>query len=75
MRHVNGLSEPNGDSADPLDLLRINSAASELLAFALAQPPKEAVSAAPFSAKCWTRMFRSVPQCFLVAIMQRTVTS
>ena len=48
MRHVNSLLAER-DSADPLDLLRINSAASELLAFALGQPPKEAVSAAPLS--------------------------
>jgi light-regulated signal transduction histidine kinase (bacteriophytochrome) len=48
MRDVNALLAER-DSADVLDLLRINSAASELLAFALGQPPKAAVSAAPLS--------------------------
>jgi light-regulated signal transduction histidine kinase (bacteriophytochrome) len=46
VRNVNLLMEQR-DPADLLDLLRINSAASELLSFALGQPAKEAVSPAP----------------------------
>ncbi|HYP08093.1 MAG TPA: response regulator [Bryobacteraceae bacterium] len=46
MRQVNALVAQR-DSADILDLLRINSAASELLSFGLGQPPKEAVAPAP----------------------------
>ena len=46
MRDV-GLLVEHGTSSDLMDLLRINSAASDLLSFALGQPPKEAISPAP----------------------------
>lgn len=46
MRDVGMLVE-RGSAADLLDLLRINSAASELLAFALGKPPDESTIPAP----------------------------
>ena len=46
MRDV-GLLVEHGTSSDLMDLLRINSAASDLLSFALGPAPKEAISPAP----------------------------
>jgi hypothetical protein len=77
MRHVSSLLARKRFQPTCWTILRINSAASELLAFALGQPPKEAVTLAPIgndegprsahrgSPSCsltTTRRIRDIPQ-------------
>jgi light-regulated signal transduction histidine kinase (bacteriophytochrome) len=50
MRDV-GLLVEHGTTSDLMDLLRINSAASALLSFALGEPPKPAISSAPLESE------------------------